>query len=58
MSFPKDIKEQRRLEREDKTTDQRQVAALEDIADVLESIRIILLGMTSAQDQQSGARQP
>ena len=57
MSLPKDIQSQRRLERENKTTDQRQVAALEDIADVLESIRIILLGMADVQGRQSGTRQ-
>jgi len=57
MSLPKDIQSQRRLERENKTTDQRQVAALEDIADVLESIRIILLGMADVQGRQSDTRQ-
>lgn len=46
--FPKDIKKQREKERAGKTHEERQTAALEDIADTVESMRQDLLGLVSA----------
>jgi hypothetical protein len=56
MANPQDVKKHRAAERDKMNQEQRQVAALEDIADTLESIRVVLLGMASAQGRQSGAR--
>lgn len=41
--FPDDIKKQRANEREGKTHEERQTAALEQIADTVESMRIELV---------------
>jgi len=48
MAFPNDIKKHRQEERAKMTLEERQVAALEDIADVLESIRTDFLGWSKA----------
>lgn len=46
--FPKDIKKQREKEREGKTHEERQTAALEDIADTVESMRIDQIGLINS----------
>lgn len=58
MAFPNEIKKNRQAERDKMTLEQRQVAALEDISDALESIRVVLLGMSREQGMQRGGGLP
>jgi len=53
MAFPNEIKKSRQEERAKMTPEQRQVAALEDIADVLESIRVDVLSWIKSEGARS-----
>ena len=56
MRSPQDITKVRQAERENLTSEQRHLKALEDIADTLESLRISIVGAIQMQ-AASTARQ-